>query len=625
MHFGSPNSTSSTLNPLESARRQVLHDDLHVGRMGGHRGVAIAGVVYFVLSLCLWSRVWITGNPTNLMTCACSDPAQQLWWLEWLPQALLHGHNPFYSDALFSRFGGISAMSNTSWMLPALALSPVTLLFGPIASSNLAALVAPVISGLAAYLLAARFVQNYWARTVAGAFFAFSPFIVATEVFGHLNFTLVAYIPLALLVGDRLIHSEIQPLRAGILLGILTTAEFFVGVEVIVFTVVLAGALSVAAFLVQRSAFVASLRRLLVASATGVGICVITLAYPIWVALFGRAHVMGPYWSDSHSETPYWLDALQHLGAMVIPGTHVFSSSLIMADTGYGGPRGPGMEYVGFGIVLVLVLCVPIVRRPRLYAILAAAAAFCILLESVSRGLWESIPIVGSATPARFALVVALLLGLMLALVVDGFACPERAWARRLCSRFGRRAGYLLAVTVILVAVGPIAATYSPPFVVQSSTIPTWFKDASSVAISGRPILILPFGRDRGRSMAWEAETGIHSELVSAYGFILGQKDSVDEYRSPLLTGKYLRQISTSRSTFTFSQTRRVTQIFERWSPLEVVLIVSQIPIAARDSLRQILGPPTISKNGADIWLINSARSLWSLSDLRLEHPLTQY
>ncbi len=564
----------------------------------------MAGAIYLALSLYLWSRVWLTGDPSTMTTCACSDPAQQLWWLAWLPQALLHGHNPFYSDALFARFGGISAMSNTSWMLPALVLSPITLLFGAIASSNAADLVAPVVSGVAAFALAARFVQSFWARTVAGAVFAFSPFFMAGVVLGHLNFTLVAYVPLALLVGDRLLRAEIKPVRAGLLLGLLTAAEFFVGVEVIVFTVILAGALLLAFMLIRRSAFAAAIPGLLIAGATGLGVCAVALGYPIWVTLFGRAHVMGPYWSGAGSTTRYWPRVLQHLRDVVLPRPHVFSPSRILAETGYTGARGPGLDYVGLGIVVVLVLCAPVVRRRSLYAILAVAAVICTLLELPPPGLWRAIPVVGSAMPSRFALVVALVLGLMLALVIDGWVRPSRPWARRLSQRFGRRAGHVAGAVVVFVALAPVAATYSVPFVVQSATVPRWFVDASSMATSATPLLILPFGSDRAESMAWEAETGIHSQLVWAYGFVRGA-NNVDEYRSSPPVAAFLQRVTTSGTALTASQSLRVAAILVRWSPLEVVLVKSLTPPAAAASLRRILGPPTSAKAGAEIWMVD--------------------
>jgi len=47
-----------------------------------------------------------------MMTCACGDPALEMWWLEWLPWALIHGHNPLYTNALYAGTGGVNALAN---------------------------------------------------------------------------------------------------------------------------------------------------------------------------------------------------------------------------------------------------------------------------------------------------------------------------------------------------------------------------------------------------------------------------------------------------------------------------------------------------------------------------------
>jgi hypothetical protein len=48
----------------------------------------------------MWSKVWLGGHPASTMSCACGDPALEMWWLEWLPWAIIHGHNPLYTNAL---------------------------------------------------------------------------------------------------------------------------------------------------------------------------------------------------------------------------------------------------------------------------------------------------------------------------------------------------------------------------------------------------------------------------------------------------------------------------------------------------------------------------------------------
>src|SRR5580692_1712525 len=182
--------------------------------------VAIA--TYLAVAVVLWAHVWIGGSPAHAITCNCGDTVQQVWWFEWLPWALIHGHNPFLTNAMWSRLGGVNVLSNTSWLAPAAVLSPITLLFGPVASFNVANLLAPVLSGWAAFALTSRFSRLAGARITAGALYAFSPFVLRNTVLGHLDLTLTAYLPLVLLLGLRLLSRQGRPLRTGLLLGALT-------------------------------------------------------------------------------------------------------------------------------------------------------------------------------------------------------------------------------------------------------------------------------------------------------------------------------------------------------------------------------------------------------------------
>ena len=160
---------------------------------------------YLAVALVLWAHVWFGGSPAHAITCNCGDTVQQVWWFEWLPWAVAHGHSPFLTNAMWSRLGGVNVLSNTSWLAPAAVLSPVTLLFGPVASFNVANVLAPVLSGWAAFALAGRFSRLVGARIIAGGLYAFSPFVLRNTVLGHLDLTLTAYLPLLLLLGLRLL------------------------------------------------------------------------------------------------------------------------------------------------------------------------------------------------------------------------------------------------------------------------------------------------------------------------------------------------------------------------------------------------------------------------------------
>jgi hypothetical protein len=86
------------------------------------------------------------------------DPILFIWYLRWLPFALAHGHDPLISTYLQVP-DGFNLLWNTSILLPAFVLSPVTLLFGAVVSYNLLATLALALSAWCAYLAFRRYVR----------------------------------------------------------------------------------------------------------------------------------------------------------------------------------------------------------------------------------------------------------------------------------------------------------------------------------------------------------------------------------------------------------------------------------------------------------------------------------
>ena len=66
-----------------------------------------------------------------------ADNSQHAWFLRWLPYALATHRNPLFTTSMIEP-GGVNLMWNTWIPLPALLLSPVTLLLGPVAAFNVA-------------------------------------------------------------------------------------------------------------------------------------------------------------------------------------------------------------------------------------------------------------------------------------------------------------------------------------------------------------------------------------------------------------------------------------------------------------------------------------------------------
>ena len=559
----------------------------------------VAGAVYLAVSLLVWARIWLTGSPSHTLTCACGDVTEQLWWFEWLPRALQHGHNPFYSTAMFARFGGVNAMTNTSWLLPAVVLSPVTLAFGPIASSNLANLVAPVLTGVAAYALAARLTRLAPARFVAGLAFAFSPFVMGNVDLGHVNLTLLAYPPLVLLVGDRLVRGETTARRAGVLLGALTVAQAFVGVELLVLTGALAAGCVLGVALVRRDLLVAAWRDLATAAGIASVICVVALAYPAYVFVAGPQHVAGPFWP--------FLRGLRGPGSL-LPQAGYAAPSAAVRSAGYEGPSGPGTGYLGIGIVGVAVLGFAVARRRRCYQVLAVAAVVCLCGEANLLSFLGRVPVIDDLVVVRFTIGTTLCLALLLTLVVDGWWLPARTLPRRLRERAGTAGSALAALGCVLLAIVPVAATYDVPFVVRTAGTPAWFTTAGTTVPNGTAVLVLPFAwYTSDEAMAWQAESGIRFSLVGGFGFIPGRDGIRDEFLSKLPDARLLQRLSRGTAPLTAHERATLRSLLERWAPLEVVAIDHDVRPEVLASLREVLGEPRRRLDGATTWMLARA------------------
>ena len=126
------------------------------------------------------------------------DPQIFIWSFAWWPHAILHGQNPFVTHAIFAPDG-----LNLTWVTSvpglAIAFSPLTLLFGPTASYNVAALLMPALAAFTAYLLCRHLTRSTWASVAGGYLFGFSSYVLGQEL-GHMHASSVFLLPLIALV-----------------------------------------------------------------------------------------------------------------------------------------------------------------------------------------------------------------------------------------------------------------------------------------------------------------------------------------------------------------------------------------------------------------------------------------
>lgn len=227
-------------------RRRIKWDvvALHAAVIGG----------LLAISLIMWWRVWVTGHPTSTISCLCGDESGTLEILDWTPWALAHGHNPFFSNAIFAGQGGANMLTNTTWIVGSLLFSPVTWLFGPIATFNVVVTLAPVASGWCCFLACRQFSRFVPGQIVAAVLYGFSPIIVTLEPVGHLAQIWLIYPPLAFLIlYDLFVTQRCSPLFLSVSLALLTVVQFFISTEVLTISLVAGGiGMIVAAILAPR-------------------------------------------------------------------------------------------------------------------------------------------------------------------------------------------------------------------------------------------------------------------------------------------------------------------------------------------------------------------------------------
>ncbi len=259
-------------------------------------GWLVAGVIYVLGSVALWWQVW-SGHPTSAMTCACGDPPSFVWFLAWPAYAITHGHSLFFATQLHYPTG-INLLDNTSVLALGVALAPVTWLFGPIATLNVALTAAPVLTGLSAYAVLRRGLGLRWVAAFAGGLaFGFSPFMLRNEVANHLQTSFLALVPLIFWCCYELAMAQRgKSWRWGVALGVLVAVQFFVGTDILLITamtvaIALALGLGAALWREVRNPDDHALTARLPYALRGFGMAAVVgcvlLAYPLWFSLAG--------------------------------------------------------------------------------------------------------------------------------------------------------------------------------------------------------------------------------------------------------------------------------------------------------------------------------------------------
>jgi hypothetical protein len=427
------------------------------------------------------------------------DPQIFIWSFAWWPHAILHGENPFVTHAIFAP-DGLNLTWATSIPGLALAFSPLTRLFGPTASYNVAALLLPALAAFTAYLLCRHLTRSTWASVAGGYLFGFSSYVLGQEL-GHMHASSVFLLPLIALVTVRFLEGTLDGRGLAWRLGVLFALQLTFSTEIL-FTTSLALAVALALGFV----FVGTSRpriKAIVRPLTGAYALALLLTSPfVYYALTG--------FESGSINQPSLFDA--DLLNFVVPTHQIAILGRWHLSSHFPSNDAERGAYLGLPTLVIVAWFGVRFRRLATTRFLLAALLLS-ALATLGTSLWVNgqnvawlpwrevarLPLLNNVLPARFSVFTALLAAVIVAL-----------WTAR---RRGALAIALPALAMFALMPGFWRADYRTtperwPFFTRS-----YYKICFP---RNENVLVFPYGF-WGNSMLWQAESGFWFRMAEGY------------------------------------------------------------------------------------------------------------
>ena len=581
---------------------------------GTNRWILLCVLAYVALGTMANLHAWTAGPSSHLQYGGgTGDVGQSVWSLGVTPSALLHGRSVLTTDWLNAPWG-YNLMANTSIILPAALLAPLTLLAGPVATFNVAIVLAFAGSATVTMLVLLRYASWLPAAFLGGLLAAFSPAMAAQGSL-HLHLVIEVFPPLVLLALDEiLVRQRRGPWLLGIGLGLLASAQLMVSAEVLVTTSLLAGIGVVALALLRRHEITARLPRIWRSLAGGAAAFAVTAGYPLWTLLCGPWSVSGPVQSPAYSR-----QLASDLLSFVLPTSNQAIAperATRVADRLVAGNLAENGSYLGGVLVLVLLVIVWRWRRllvVQVIAIVGAAAALLSLGDRLrfhgrSLGIplpfatFAKVPLLDSASASRFAIPVGLCAGLLLAVGLDRLRA-EGVGARLPSGRAAGTAGLVVAAAALVWLVP------AWPYPSAPTSVPRFFTGGAADAIApGSTVLTYPMPQiktSHDQAMVWQAADHIRWRLVGAYGHVPGADGRVDNGTRPTLIPALLDVCTTGATapTLTPRLAREVRSDLSAWGVSTIVLTARTPGIdCAAAIFHRALGRPPVRSADALVY-----------------------
>ncbi len=532
----------------------------------------------------------VAGNPGDIRLFT--------WYLEHDARSVLHGQDPLFFTTMNAP-AGVNAMWNTSLLLPALVMAPVTLLAGPLAAYNVLFILGLAAGPLCAFGLLRRFTASVPAAGLGALVFGFSPAVLASG-FGHVNLALTGLMPLSLLLAHDLVAGRRDPVTGGAALGLAMAAQLFTSEELLFQTglvMLVAGVLVLVTR--PRSVTAAALRRTGRGAAAALGVFGFACAGPLWLQFWGPLHQHGSPFTLAYFETD--------LRAFYVPSPMLWLTT--RGSSAFAASYVPGApEYLAY-LGVPLLVTAPVagiagIRDLRARLLLGVGAVFALfslggtLLDNGRQtriwlpwGAVQGWPVFGSALPDRFAIVVALAAGGLLAVAVGWLLGTGRTGPR------------ILAAVLAAACVAPLlprpypAATQAP--------VPPFFAAASRWLAPGSTVLMLPYPTgSQTVPLVWQAAA--HMAFQMPGGYFIGPAAGGEAYvdgPGPTAVAATLIEIQLGGPVPPVTPALRASfqQDMSYWGARDIVAGPGTRP-ALTAFIRQLVRRPPLRAGGVLLW-----------------------
>ena len=564
-----------------------------------------------------------TGGVTHTMQCGgCGDSGQEVWFLAWGAHALTHLENPIRSN--FINFPwGVDLADNTSMPLAGALATPITVLFGPVATFNVVFSLSFAGSATAMFFVLRRYTSWIPAAFIGGLLYGFSPYMVGQGE-GHI-FLILALVPpvMFLLLDEIVVRQSARWWLMGLFLGVVMIIQLGWSAELLA-CILLIAAIGIVVLAIARPRLV---RSHFPYATKAIALAVVILAPPAgWFALTSRTgseHLTGAVHSVSS------LAGLStDLAGLIVPTVNQhFSFGLAHTGTAFMSLTSPGGvlqpdpaengSYVGIAILVLLILGAIRFWREGLVRFAVVMAGLSLIMSMGSRlhvwGHYSAIrlpftvlthlPFLQSEVAARYCLFMWLFIAIAVAVILDRARKARRSQhnAHGKASLANRYAYWPLPIFLGLAVLGLVSLVPGWPYNIGKVVTPPALVPPTVVAnLNGGTLLTYPIARNNHNlPMVWQSIDGFSYRIPAGEASVESEHAGAAEaafascWQLPV-TEKIppAKYVAGARKDFAVWKVRAVV----------IPMVDSIDPSCAAYFVTEVLGRQPVSEDESDVW-----------------------